>query len=51
MMVFSVGPSGVCWAVDKKETVLNHPLDIRFIKIRMVKDQLNSFDTIEGAII
>ena len=39
-MVFSVGPSGVCWAVDKKETVLNHPLDIRFIKIRMVKDQL-----------
>ena len=51
MMIFSVGPSGVCWAVDKKETVPNHPLDTRYIKSKMFKVQLSSFDIIEGATI
>ena len=39
-LIFSVGPSGVCWAVDKKETVPSYPLDIRNIKKDIKKGTL-----------
>ena len=35
MITFSVGPSGVVWAVDKKETVRNRPMtqNAKMVKI------------------